>query len=130
LTIRIARFILARTMPRIDHVAVETPDPDRTAEFYARVLGARIVKAEGHPVMAYLGATGFAFHEPDGPGGHTAVRVSESERDAIKQRLEEEGVDYEEKDHELAVGLFFHDPDGRQLEAITYRGGGDPRRPD
>jgi catechol 2,3-dioxygenase-like lactoylglutathione lyase family enzyme len=27
-------------MPRIDHVAVETPDPDGTAAFYARVLGA------------------------------------------------------------------------------------------
>jgi catechol 2,3-dioxygenase-like lactoylglutathione lyase family enzyme len=117
-------------MPRIDHVAVETPDPDATAAFYERVLGARIVKVERHPVMAYLGATSFAFHEPDGPGGHTAVRVSEEERDAIKRRLEEEGVAYEEKDHEIALGLFFHDPDGRQLEAITYRGGEDPRRPD
>ncbi len=33
------------------------------------------------------------------------------------------------KDHEIAVGLFFADPDGRKLEAITYRGGEDPRRP-
>jgi catechol 2,3-dioxygenase-like lactoylglutathione lyase family enzyme len=67
-------------MPRIDHVAVETPDPDEAAGFYERVLGARIVKEEGHPIMAYLGATGFAFHEPGGPGPHTAVRVSEEER--------------------------------------------------
>jgi catechol 2,3-dioxygenase-like lactoylglutathione lyase family enzyme len=115
-------------MPRIDHVAVETSDPDGTAAFYARVLRARVVKEEGHPVMAYLGATGFAFHEPDGPGGHTAVRVSGDEREAIKRRLADEGVDYEERDHEIAVGLFFRDPDGRLLEAITYRGGDDPRR--
>jgi catechol 2,3-dioxygenase-like lactoylglutathione lyase family enzyme len=39
-------------MPRIDHVAVKTPDPDATAGFYERVLGARIVKTEGHPVVA------------------------------------------------------------------------------
>jgi catechol 2,3-dioxygenase-like lactoylglutathione lyase family enzyme len=116
-------------MPRIDHVAVETPDPDRTAAFYERIFGARVVAAEGHPVMAYLGATGFAFHERDGPGGHTAVRVSEEEREAIKRRLANEGVDYEERDHEVAVGLFFRDPDNRQLEAITYRRGDDPRRP-
>ena len=116
-------------MPRIDHVAVETDDPDATAAFYERAFGARIVKAEGHPVMAYLGNTGFAFHEPNGPGGHTAVRMSEEERQALKRRLDEDGVDSAERDHEIAVGLFFRDPDGRQLEAITYRGGDDPRRP-
>jgi len=115
-------------MPRIDHVAVETRDPERTAAFYERVFGARIVKTEGHPVMAYLGATGFAFHGPDGPGGHTAVRVSEDERAAIKCRLDDEGITSEERDHDIAIGLFFRDPDGRQLEAITYRSGDDPRR--
>ena len=99
-------------VPRIDHVAVETDDPRATAEFYERIFGARIVAAEGHPVMAYVGNTGFAFHDKDGPGGHTAVRVTD-----------------EERDHDIAVGVFFEDPDGRHLEAITYRSGDDPRRP-
>jgi catechol 2,3-dioxygenase-like lactoylglutathione lyase family enzyme len=116
-------------MPRIDHAAFESPDPESTAAFYERVLGARIVEAEGHPVMAYLGATGFAFHERGGPGDHVAVRVSEEEREQIKQRLDEAGVEWRERDHGIATGLFFHDPDGRQLEAITYTGGDDPRRP-
>jgi len=115
--------------PRIDHVAVESENPDGLAAFYERVLGARIVKAEGHPVMAYLGNTAFAFHEPDGPGAHTAVRVSEEERAEIRRRLEEEGFEAEERDHDIAVGLFFRDPDGRQVEVITYRKGDDPRRP-
>jgi catechol 2,3-dioxygenase-like lactoylglutathione lyase family enzyme len=115
-------------MPRIDHVAVETPDPSGTAAFYARVFGARIVEAEGHPVMAYLGATAFAFHQAGGPGGHTAVRVSEEERAEIKRRLDDAGIAYEERDHEIAVGAFFRDPEGRLLEAITYRSGDDPRR--
>jgi catechol 2,3-dioxygenase-like lactoylglutathione lyase family enzyme len=39
-------------MPRIDHVAVETADPDAAAAFYERVFGAKVVKTEGHPVMA------------------------------------------------------------------------------
>ena len=116
-------------MPRIDHVAVETSDPDATAAFYERVFGARVVKTEGHPVMAYVGNTGFAFHGPNGPGGHTAVRVSEGERAEIKARLDADGVEHDERDHDIAVGLFFRDPDGRQLEAITYKSGEDPRRP-
>jgi catechol 2,3-dioxygenase-like lactoylglutathione lyase family enzyme len=109
-------------MPRIDHVAVETDDPDAIAEFYERILGARIVRREGHPVMAYLGNTGFAFHEVGGPGEHTGIRVSAEEQEQLKRRLDEARIPWEERDHELAVGLFFEDPDGRQLEAIRYAG--------
>jgi catechol 2,3-dioxygenase-like lactoylglutathione lyase family enzyme len=116
-------------MARIDHVAFETDDPDGVAAFYERILGARVVKAEGHPVMAYLGNTGIALHEPSGAGGHTAVRVTDHERGEIKQRLEAQGVESEERDHGVGVGLFFRDPDGRTVEAITYRGLDDSRRP-
>jgi catechol 2,3-dioxygenase-like lactoylglutathione lyase family enzyme len=109
-------------MTRIDHVAVETDDPDRTAAFYERIFGARIVRREGHPVMAYLGNTGFAFHEAGGQGGHTGVRVSAEEQEELKRRLDEAGISWEERDHEIAVGVFFEDPDGRTLEAIRYAG--------
>ena len=80
-------------MPRLDHAAFETPDPDGTARFYERVFGARIVKAEGHPVMAYVGNTGFAFHEQGGPGNHIGVRVSEEEREELKRRLDDAGIE-------------------------------------
>ncbi|MFL5919226.1 MAG: VOC family protein [Gaiellaceae bacterium] len=115
-------------MPRIDHVAVESPDPALTALFYERFLGARIVRAEGHPVMAYVGQGAIAIHERGGPGGHVAFRVSADERAALKRALDEADIENEERDHDIAVGLFFEDPDGRQLEAITYKGGDDPRR--
>jgi catechol 2,3-dioxygenase-like lactoylglutathione lyase family enzyme len=114
-------------MPRLDHAAFETDDPRATAAFYEHILGARVVEAEGHPVMAYVGNTGFAFHERGGPGDHVAVRVSEADRAEIKRRLDEAGIENEEADHEIAIGLFFEDPDGRLLEAITYRSGEDPR---
>jgi catechol 2,3-dioxygenase-like lactoylglutathione lyase family enzyme len=115
-------------MGRIDHVAVVTQRPAETAAFYHDTLGARIVAAEGHPVMAYLGATAFAFHKPDGPGPHTAVRVSEEERTEIAARLDRAGVEHWQRDHGIAIGLFFRDPDGRLIEAITYPSGDDPRR--
>lgn len=116
-------------MPGIDHVAVESPDPDEAAAFYERLLGARVVKSEGHPVMAYVRTGALAFHEPGGPGEHIAFRVSESERAQLASRLDAEGVEHEERDHGIAVGLFFRDPDGRLVEAISFRAGDDPRRP-
>jgi len=113
----------------LDHAAFETSNPDAIAAFYERVFGARIVKSEGHPVMAYVGNSGFAFHERGGPGDHVGVRVTEEERAELKRKLDEAGVEWEEHDHGIAKGVFFRDPDGRQLEAITYARGGDPRRP-
>ncbi len=108
-------------MSRLDHVAFESDDPDRAAAFYESVLGARIVRTEGHPVMAYVGSGGLALHERGGPGDHVGIRVGEEEREAIKRRLDEAGIEWSERDHGVATGLFFRDPDGRQLEAITYR---------
>ena len=55
--------------------------------------------------------------------------MSDEERLALQRRLEADGIACEVRDHDIAVGLFFRDPDGRQLEAITYRGGEDQRRP-
>jgi len=115
-------------MARIDHVAVESSDAERCAEFYERFLGARVVRAQGHPVMAYLQTGAIAIHGPGGPGAHVAFRVSDEERESLRRALQAAGVEHHERDHEIAAGLFFHDPDGRQLEAITYRGGEDPRR--
>jgi catechol 2,3-dioxygenase-like lactoylglutathione lyase family enzyme len=55
------------------------------------------------------------------------VRVTEEEREQLKQRLDEAGIEWTERDHGIAKGVFFHDPDGRLVEAITYVGGNDPR---
>ncbi len=116
-------------MARLDHVAVESEDVERTADFYERFLGARIVRAEGHPLMAYAQSGALAIHKPGGPGSHVAFRVSGEERAELTRRLEDAGIESYERDHEIAVGLFFRDPDGRLVEAITYRGGGkDPRK--
>src|SRR5262245_46293515 len=108
-------------MPRLDHAAFASSDPEAAAAFYERVFGARIVKTEGHPVMAYVGNTGFALHERGGAEEHVGVRVDEAERERIKRRLDEAGVEWRERDHGIATGLFFRDPDGHVLEAISYR---------
>jgi hypothetical protein len=63
-------------MPRLDHIAVESPHPDPSAAFYER----------------------------------------------LRRALDEALIESEERDHEIAVGLFFRGPDGCQLKAITYRG--------
>jgi hypothetical protein len=50
------------------------------------------------------------------------VRVSAEEQEELKRRLDQAGISWEERDHEIAVGVFFEDPDGRRLEAIVYAG--------
>jgi catechol 2,3-dioxygenase-like lactoylglutathione lyase family enzyme len=115
-------------MPRLDHVAVESADPAVCAVFYERFLGARIVRTEGHPVMAYVQQGAIAIHEQGGAGTHIAFRMSEEERADLKRALDAAEIANEERDHDLAVGLFFEDPDGRTLEAITYGRNADPRR--
>jgi hypothetical protein len=55
--------------------------------------------------------------------------VSEQELEELKRELDSAGIVWRERDHEIAVGVFFEDPDGRRVEAIWYRGGEDPRRP-
>jgi catechol 2,3-dioxygenase-like lactoylglutathione lyase family enzyme len=80
--------------------------------------------------MAHARAGALALHEHGGPGDHVAFRVDEQERAELARRLAEAGVEHWERDHEIAIGLFFRDPDGRLVEAITYRGGDDPRRSD
>src|SRR5919202_2713484 len=101
-------------MPRLDHVAVESSDPAAAALFYERFLGARIVRKEGHPVMAYFESGAIAMHATGGPGTHVAFRMSEAERGELRAALAKAEIPHEERDHEIAVGLFFADPDGRQ----------------
>jgi catechol 2,3-dioxygenase-like lactoylglutathione lyase family enzyme len=79
--------------------------------------------------MSYVQGGALAIHEPGGPGAHIGFRVSENDRATLKRQLEDAGIECEEHDHEIAVGLFFRDPDSRLLEAITYRGRDDSRRP-
>lgn len=55
--------------------------------------------------------------------------MTDEEREGLERRLDEAGVEWHERDHGIATGLFFRDPDGRLLEAITYASGDDPRRP-
>ena len=118
-----------RTVARLDHVAVESKDPARCAAFYEQFLGARIVRTEGHPVLAYVERGAIAIHDPDGPGTHIAFRVSGEERNSLREALERADISHEERDHDIAVRLFFEDPGGRLLEAISYKAEDDPRKP-
>ena len=73
--------------------------------------------------MAYLQRGAIAIHDrgPHGDGNHVGFRVSDEERRALKRALDDAGIANEERHHGVGVGLFFADPDGRQLEAVTYR---------
>jgi catechol 2,3-dioxygenase-like lactoylglutathione lyase family enzyme len=90
-------------MSRIGHVAVEAPDPDATAAFYERVFDARVVRTEGHPVMAYMGPTAVAVHKPGGAGPHTAIRVSAEEQARLRTTLDELGLEWTEPSYRIVT---------------------------
>lgn len=54
-------------MARIDHVAFECDDPNAVADFLEWILGARVVRTEGHPLMAYVGEGHFFYSSAIAP---------------------------------------------------------------
>ena len=111
-------------MARIDHVAFETDDPERLAAFYEQILDARIVKTEGHPVMAYLGE-----HGACAPRAGAARRTRRSERHASRSARRSGGDSRSRASRRASEttaspsASSSRDPDGRLIEAITYYSG-------
>jgi catechol 2,3-dioxygenase-like lactoylglutathione lyase family enzyme len=125
----------------LHHVALLSSDVERTIRFYQDLL--EFPLTEIFENRDYRGSNHFFFDIGNGnllaffdfPGldlgpyaevlgglHHIAIAVEPRKWERLRAKLDEAGIPNEERDHEIAVGLFFEDPDGRQLEAITYRG--------
>jgi catechol 2,3-dioxygenase-like lactoylglutathione lyase family enzyme len=51
---------------------------------------------------------------------HLAFRVDGSNFARARERLEARGISVSFQDHGIAHSIYFHDPDGHQLEITTY----------
>ena len=105
----------------LDFVAIPSRDADRSAQFYAEVLGLRRdPKAQNE---FWVGETCCAIWEPDKMGGtfapqknaHLALHVDDI--DASRAELEAKGVEFigETFDTGVCRMAFFNDPDGNDL---------------
>jgi catechol 2,3-dioxygenase-like lactoylglutathione lyase family enzyme len=115
-----------------NHTIVHARDKHASAEFFARILGLPAPT----PMWSFMTvplangvALDFAAAQGDFPSQHYAFLVSEEEFDGIFARIEAEGIPYwadpgrsqaEQINHnDGGRGLYFQDPDGHLLEAIT-----------
>lgn len=119
----------------IDHVALAVRDVERAAEWYIEVLGFEHRHKDmwnGVPVFVGKGTTAlalFAAHKdarqpgsrPDRLGMlHLAFRASRAEFAGAQRELKSRGIHFDFQDHEISHSIYFHDPDGNELEITTY----------
>jgi catechol 2,3-dioxygenase-like lactoylglutathione lyase family enzyme len=122
---------------RLDHTIVAAKDRDASARFLTEMLGLPPPMVLGPFAVVQVGDTSLDFdqHGGDEPitPQHYAFLVSEAEFDAIFARIQERGLSYwadpfRQRPNEInhwddGRGVYFQDPNGHLLEAITRRYG-------
>lgn len=122
-------------LQHIDHLALTVRDIERSTRWYCDTLGFEH-RYEGQwggiPAMLFIGETGLALFpaqadNPKPPPGndtitvlHIAFRVDGVNFAAAQADLTAKGIGFTFQDHEICHSIYFHDPDGHQLEFTTY----------
>jgi catechol 2,3-dioxygenase-like lactoylglutathione lyase family enzyme len=117
----------------IDHVALSVRDVERAAKWYCDVLGFERQHDEvwnGIPVFVAKGATAIALfpvrsENPKPPNWemvtmlHLAFRADRENFLLAQRDLKERGIKFHFQDHEISHSIYFHDPEGHELEITT-----------
>jgi catechol 2,3-dioxygenase-like lactoylglutathione lyase family enzyme len=118
----------------IDHVALAVRDVERSAKWYADVLDFERLHPgmwNGVPTFIGKGHTGIALFPARGENVevarrgsiemlHLAFRASRKNFLSAQEELKSRGIKFEFQDHEISHSIYFHDPDGHELEITTY----------
>jgi catechol 2,3-dioxygenase-like lactoylglutathione lyase family enzyme len=119
----------------IDHVALSVRDVARSAQWYIDVLGFEKRHEgmwDGVPTFIGKGATALALFPVRGTESripprrasitmlHFALRTGRANFLKAQEELKERGIMFEFQDHEISHSIYFHDPDGHELEITTY----------
>lgn len=119
---------------RFDHTIVPAHDKHRSATFFTEIFGLPEPTEAGYFLEVRLtDGRIFEFAEPgiDFPGQHFAFLVDDATFDGVVERLQRAGVAYwadpqQRRPGEINTnhggrGVYFDDPGGNHLEAITAR---------
>jgi catechol 2,3-dioxygenase-like lactoylglutathione lyase family enzyme len=119
----------------IDHVALAVRDVEQSVQWYIDVLGfERRFEGmwNGIPTFIGKGTTAlalFPIRETETRAAprrasitvlHLAFRTDRENFLAAQQELKERGIEFHFQDHEISHSIYFHDPDGHELEITTY----------
>jgi len=116
----------------LNHTIVWCSDQKRSAAFFSEILGLAAPRQVSHfDVLDVANGVSLDFADRDGPVApqHYAFLVSETEFDAIMQRIDERKLTYwadpaRRREGEInrrdgGRGVYFEAPDGHLLEALT-----------
>jgi len=118
----------------IDHVALAVADVERSAKWYIEVLGFERLHQgiwNGVPTFIGKGDTAIALF-PTSSGEksssarsgirmlHLAFRANRKNFLFAQEELKRRVIEFEFQDHEISHSIYFHDPDGHELEITTY----------
>ena len=119
---------------RFDHTIVPAADKEISARFFAEIFGLPEPTPAGHFLQVKLTdgrIFDFADAPVDTPGIHYAFLVSDRTFDAIMERIRERGIEHWADPQRRQPGAFntnhggrgvyFLDPHGHYLEALTAR---------
>ncbi len=119
----------------IDHVALAVRDVPSSVRWYQEVLGLERLHEEAwgdYPAVVGIGGTAIALFPVQGsdpkPGPdrdvlamrHVAFRANGENFARAQRELTDGGVEFEFQDHGIAHSIYFHDPDGHEIEITTY----------
>ncbi|HXY35767.1 MAG TPA: VOC family protein [Planctomycetaceae bacterium] len=119
----------------IDHIALAVRDVERSVAWYKDVLGLerRYEEAWGnYPAMVGVGTTSIALFpvegaQPKGSPGrdvlamrHFAFRADRANFERARGELQKRGIALEYQHHGISESIYFHDPDGHEVEITTY----------
>ena len=119
----------------IDHVALSVTDVERTAQWYIEVLGFEHRHKDvwgGVPTFIGKGTTALALFPlrsnarstPNTAAPirmlHLAFRATRQNFLRAQEELKRRGIEFEFQDHDISHSIYFHDPNGHELEITTY----------
>jgi catechol 2,3-dioxygenase-like lactoylglutathione lyase family enzyme len=116
----------------LDHVALAVRDVERSARWYADVLGFKQELWNGVPVFIGNGAAAVAlFPVRDKAGStshdhapvrtlHFAFRTDRENFLHAQDELKKRAIPFDFQDHEISHSIYFRDPDGHEIEITTY----------